>query len=87
MPEVEKPTTKVVEAVRHRYSRGAKDIQDDLCCPTTYDPKYLEGIPEEVLARDYGCGDPSRYLRAGDSAEPGFGAGRCVYRGHLSRSV
>ena len=28
-----------------------------------YDARYLEAIPDEVIERDYGCGDPSRYLR------------------------
>ena len=28
-----------------------------------YDRKYLEAIPQEVIEKDYGCGDPSRYVR------------------------
>ena len=35
----------------------------ELCCPVEYDQTYLESIPDEVVERDYGCGDPSRYVR------------------------
>src|SRR5437016_4538373 len=48
----------VEKAVRRRYSAGARTPEPALCCPTSYDPALLAAIPEEVLARDYGCGDP-----------------------------
>jgi len=53
----------VEKAVRRRYSAGARTPEPALCCPTSYDPALLAAIPEEVLARDYGCGDPTRHLR------------------------
>lgn len=28
-----------------------------------YDNDLLKVIPEEILAKDYGCGDASRYIR------------------------
>ena len=55
----------VESIVRDRYRQGAQERVADLCCPVSYDPRYLAAIPAEVLERDYGCGDPSRHLRAG----------------------
>lgn len=53
----------VEQAVRNRYAEAAKKVERELCCPVSYDPKLLEAIPEEVLKCDYGCGDPTRYLK------------------------
>jgi arsenite methyltransferase len=67
-------------AVRLRYTEGAKDPQADLCCPTSYDPKYLSAIPDEVLRRDYGCGDPSRHLKSGETVlDLGSGSGKICF--------
>ena len=46
--------------VRQRYAAGAKERADKLCCPVAYDSAYLKAIPQEVIERDYGCGDPSQ---------------------------
>ena len=59
--------TDVERAVHERYSRAADSRAEELCCPVKYDPRYLEAIPPEILQRDYGCGDPSRYLRPGET--------------------
>ena len=68
------------EAVRKRYSRGAREVEPALCCPVSYDPKYLDMIPAEVLERDYGCGDPTPYLRPGETAlDLGSGGGKVCY--------
>ena len=48
--------------VRQRYAAGAKERAEKLCCPVNYEQSYLSVIPQEVIERDYGCGDPSRYL-------------------------
>lgn len=70
----------VEEAVRRRYAEGAKNVEQELCCPISYDPKLLEAIPEEVLACDYGCGDPSRYLKPGDTVlDLGSGSGKICF--------
>jgi arsenite methyltransferase len=37
------------------------------CCSVEYDPRFLGVIPSEVIEKDYGWGDPSRYLRPGDT--------------------
>ncbi len=67
-------------AVRERYSKAATQLQPELCCPVNYDPAYLQAIPAEVLQRDYGCGDPSRYLRAGEAVlDLGSGGGKICF--------
>lgn len=68
------------KAVRERYARGAEIKEEALCCPVQYDSKYLEVIPKEILEKDYGCGDPSRYLKEGDTVlDLGSGAGKICY--------
>jgi len=68
------------EAVRQRYGAGAKQTEAALCCPAAYDPIYLEAIPAEVLERDYGCGDPTPYVRPGDTVlDLGSGGGKVCF--------
>ena len=50
-------------AVRDRYGRAAGKSENALCCPIEYDTRYLKVIPNEVIEKDYGCGDPSRWLK------------------------
>lgn len=70
----------VERAVHLRYGRAARKREPSLCCPVEYDPRYLEVIPEEILERDYGCGDPSRYVRTGDTVlDLGSGTGKICY--------
>ncbi len=70
----------VDSAVRNRYSAGAKTQVPELCCPVSYDPKYLQAIPAEVLERDYGCGDPSKHVQAGETVlDLGSGAGKICF--------
>lgn len=67
-------------AVRKRYSAGAQAVQPALCCPVQYNPEYLSVIPEEILERDYGCGDPTPWLHAGDTVlDLGSGGGKVCY--------
>ena len=70
----------VETAVKDRYGRGAQERVADLCCPVDYDPRYLAAIPAEVLERDYGCGDPSRHLRSGETVlDLGSGTGKICF--------
>ena len=66
--------------VRQRYAAGAKERADKLCCPVEYNSEYLKIIPQEVIERDYGCGDPSRYLREGEVVlDLGSGTGKICF--------
>jgi SAM-dependent methyltransferase len=68
------------QAVRERYAAAAKAREAALCCPVDYDPERLQVIPDEVLERDYGCGDPSRYVREGDTVlDLGSGGGKICF--------
>ena len=70
----------VESAVKERYSSGAACCEPALCCPVEYDPQYLKIIPAEVLERDYGCGDPSRHLRPGETVlDLGSGTGKICF--------
>lgn len=67
-------------AVRNRYTAAAQAREAALCCPVDYDPQYLKMIPREVIERDYGCGDPSRYVREGDVVlDLGSGSGKICF--------
>jgi arsenite methyltransferase len=66
--------------VLERYSQGAEAIQADLCCPVDYDRKLLALLPQEIIDKDYGCGDPSRYVQDGDVVlDLGSGSGKICY--------
>lgn len=70
----------VEQAVRARYSAASQTTEASLCCPVEYDTKYLNVIPREVIERDYGCGDPSRYLQPGETVlDLGSGSGKICY--------
>lgn len=68
------------QAVKSRYSQAANEIEQELCCPVEYDPRYLAVIPEEILERDYGCGDPSKHLQSGETVlDLGSGGGKICF--------
>jgi ubiquinone/menaquinone biosynthesis C-methylase UbiE len=67
-------------AVRERYAAAAQVREAALCCPVEYDARYLEVVPDEVIERDYGCGDPSRYVREGETVlDLGSGGGKICF--------
>jgi ubiquinone/menaquinone biosynthesis C-methylase UbiE len=67
-------------SVLDRYSEGAESRQPDLCCPVDYDASLLTFLPQEIIEKDYGCGDPSRYVREGDTVlDLGSGSGKICY--------
>ena len=75
-------STKVTEenAVYDRYAEAAQAVEAALCCPVEYSKDLLEAIPEEVLERDYGCGDPSPFVQPGDTVvDLGSGGGKLCF--------
>ena len=72
--------TTVESVVREQYAEGAREVVDALCCPVEYDADLLAVIPEEVVERDYGCGDPSRWLNEGERVlDLGSGTGKICF--------
>ena len=71
----------VEEAVRARYEQAARAREESLCCSAAdYEEGYLEAIPREIVERDYGCGDPSRYAQRGETVlDLGSGSGKICY--------
>lgn len=70
----------VEAAVMQRYSRGAQASEPALCCSVSYAAELLEAIPEEIIERDYGCGDPSQFVREGETVlDLGSGGGKICY--------
>ena len=70
----------IERAVKARYAVGARQEEEALCCSVDYNPRFLALIPEEILARDYGCGDTSQHLRPGETVlDLGSGAGKICY--------
>lgn len=70
----------VQREVLQRYSQGAEAQQAELCCPVDYDKDLLKILPQEIIDKDYGCGDPSRYVREGDVVlDLGSGGGKICY--------
>jgi ubiquinone/menaquinone biosynthesis C-methylase UbiE len=66
--------------VRKRYAAGAQAKEAKLCCPVDYNTEYLKVIPKEVIERDYGCGDPSKYLHQGETVlDLGSGTGKICF--------
>jgi len=71
---------KTENAVKDRYAAAAAAQEAALCCPVDYDPKYLEVIPSEVIERDYGCGDPSKWVHEDDIVlDLGSGTGKICF--------
>jgi ubiquinone/menaquinone biosynthesis C-methylase UbiE len=67
-------------AVRRRYAAAAQLREGTLCCATDYNARLLEALPAEVVQKDYGCGDPSRYLKPGETVlDLGCGAGKICF--------
>src|SRR5258708_34336303 len=67
-------------AVNNRYAAAAKAPEAALCCPVEYNCDLLKIIPQEVIEKDYGCGDPSRYLKPGETVlDLGSGTGKICF--------
>ncbi len=70
----------IESAVRERYGAASQEKEEALCCPVEYDPQFLKILPDEIIERDYGCGDPSRFVKTGDTVlDLGSGGGKICY--------
>jgi SAM-dependent methyltransferase len=70
----------VEDVVLDRYAKGARATDRNLCCPTDYESRYLQILPNAVIERDYGCGNPSAYVREGETVlDLGSGSGKICY--------
>lgn len=68
-------------ATRARYADASHETEACLCVPTQgYDAALLKVLPDEIIERDYGCGDPSKYVREGETVlDLGSGGGKVCY--------
>jgi ubiquinone/menaquinone biosynthesis C-methylase UbiE len=72
--------TGLESAVLARYGKASREVEACLCLPVTYDRVLLEVIPDEIIEKDYGCGDPSRYVQQGETVlDLGSGSGKACY--------
>jgi len=78
----------VERSVMERYSQGAQQREEALCCPVDYDSRLLALLPDEIIERVYGCGDPSRHVQTGDTVlDLVSGSGRICYMTAQPHSV
>lgn len=68
------------KSVYDRYAAAANAREEALCCPVNYTNDYLAVIPEEIIERDYGCGDPTPFAQTGETVlDLGAGGGKLCY--------
>ena len=78
--EVSPGRSSAESSVQSRYSSAAREREPSLCCPVRYRSEYLDVIPAEIIERDYGCGDPTPFVRRGDTVlDLGSGGGKVCY--------
>lgn len=67
-------------AVDARYGAAAQEQEPCLCTAVPFEPSLLEAIPRDVIERDYGCGDPTRWVQRGDRVlDLGSGSGKNAF--------
>ena len=80
IPNAAGHVTNLESAVLERYGNAAQEVEACLCLPVSYDKALLNVIPDEIIEKDYGCGDPSRYIGAGETVlDLGSGSGKACY--------
>ncbi len=74
-------TEAIESAVLGRYAEASRVAEQALCCPTiNYDKAMLAVLPKEIIEKDYGCGDPSRYVGEGETVvDLGSGGGKVCF--------
>lgn len=75
------PEVDVEHSVIGRYARAADEVEPGLCCPNaSYDAALVANLPQEIIEKDYGCGDPSPHVGVGETAvDLGSGSGKICY--------
>ncbi len=77
---VSTPNHQPESSVYERYAAAAQAVEPALCCPVEYSSDFLTVIPQEIIERDYGCGDPTPFVRSGDTVlDLGSGGGKLCY--------
>jgi len=68
------------QAIQLRYGAAAIEQEKCLCTPVSFNPAYLNFIPKEVIEKDYGCGDPTKWVKANDIVlDLGSGSGKNAF--------
>ena len=68
------------KAIQNRYGAAAIERENCLCTPVAFNPKYLKSIPDEVIEKDYGCGDPTKWVKKNDIVlDLGSGSGKNAF--------
>ena len=79
-PSPEPQSLDQTQAVEARYGAAAQHQEACLCTPVGFDPALLHVIPDAVVERDYGCGDPTRWVKQGDRVlDLGSGSGKNAF--------
>lgn len=81
MPNTHDESIETSEAsVYRRYAAAAQRLEPALCCPVEYAADFLSVIPDEIIERDYGCGDPTPFVEPGDTVlDLGSGGGKLCF--------
>jgi len=68
------------QAIQDRYGAAALEKESCLCTPVSFNPKFLNSIPDEVIEKDYGCGDPTKWVKKNDFVlDLGSGSGKNAF--------
>lgn len=70
----------IENVVQKKYQVAALEVSLGLCFPAEYNSSDLEKLPKEIIEKDYGCGDPTRYVSSGETVlDLGSGVGKNCY--------
>ena len=69
-----------LKAVQERYGSAALEKENCLCTPVSFEKRFLEAIPNEIIEKDYGCGDPTKWVKKDDIVlDLGSGSGKNAF--------
>lgn len=74
---------KIIEDYNEALGNGNVVLESQLnesCCSDAYGANYLKSIPKRIIEANFGCGNPTKYVREGDVVlDLGSGAGLNCY--------